>query len=184
MEKINIPSEPFDGFTVVIPSHNTCVPKLQVTIGNYTFVDSFYVVDVVDTNVVLGVQWLYSIGEHIVNYQIPKMKFQDSKGVLRVVRGKHTYPNQVMTCNSMRSILRHEEIERGDQFNIPYSKPNIRVFCDLVLSPTSYTSKFCNIHPNEVRVKGSFFMVPHEEYKIYISPFDDDMIREPYYLHL
>ena len=46
VEKINIPSEPFDGFTVVIPGHNimqcdTWVPKLQVTIGNYTFVDIF-----------------------------------------------------------------------------------------------------------------------------------------------
>ena len=27
---------------------------------------------------------------------------------------------------------------------------------DLVLSPTSYTSKFCSIHPNEVWVKGFF----------------------------
>ena len=38
VEKINIPSEPFDGFIVVIPGHNTMqcntwVPKLQVTIG-------------------------------------------------------------------------------------------------------------------------------------------------------
>ena len=55
---------------------------------------------------------------------------------------------------------------------------------EFVLSPTSYTSKFCNIHPNEVWVKGFFFIVPHQEYGIYISPFDDDMIREPYYLHL
>ena len=27
---------------------------------------------------------------------------------------------------------------------------------DLILSPTSYTSKFCSIHPNEVWVKGFF----------------------------
>ena len=92
VEKRKIPSEPFDGFTVVIPGHNimqcnTWVPKLQVTIGNYTFVDSFYVVDVADTNIVLGVQWMYSIGENSVNYQITKMKFQYSTGVLRVVRG-------------------------------------------------------------------------------------------------
>ena len=53
----------------------------------------------------------------------------------------------------------------------------------LVLSPTSYTSKFCSIHPNEVWVKGFFFMVPHEEYGLSISPFEDDMIMEPYYLH-
>ena len=29
---------------------------------------------------------------------------------------------------------------------------------EFVLSPTSYTSKFCNIHLNEVRVKGFFLM--------------------------
>ena len=71
-------------------------------------------VDVADNNVVLGVQWMYSIGENIVNYQIPEIKFQDSKGVLRVVRGQHTYPNQVVTCNSMRPILRHGDIEWDD----------------------------------------------------------------------
>ena len=46
VEKINIPSEPFNGFTVVIPGHNimqcnTWVPKMQVTIGSYNFVDIF-----------------------------------------------------------------------------------------------------------------------------------------------
>ena len=72
VEKINIRTEPFDSFIVVIPGHNTMqcktwVPKLQVTVGNYNFVDSFYVVDVVDTNVVFGVKWMYSIGEHTLN---------------------------------------------------------------------------------------------------------------------
>ena len=38
VEKNKTPIEPFDGFTVVIPGHNTMqcntwVPKLQVTIG-------------------------------------------------------------------------------------------------------------------------------------------------------
>ena len=40
---------------------------------------------------------------------------------------------------------------------------------ELVLSPTSYTSKFCSSHPKEVWVKGLFFMVPHEEYGVPIS---------------
>ena len=31
---------------------------------------------------------------------------------------------------------------------------------ELVLSPTSYTSKFCSIHPNVVWVKGFIFMAP------------------------
>ena len=51
---------------------------------------------------------------------------------------------------------------------------------ELVHSPTSYTSRFCSIHPNEVWVKGFFFMVPHEEYETHISPFDDGMTRKPY----
>ena len=55
---------------------------------------------------------------------------------------------------------------------------------ELVLSPTSYTSKFCSSHPNEVWVKGFFLMVPHEEYENPIPFFDDDIIREPYSLHL
>ena len=56
-------------------------------------------------------------------------------------------------------------------------------FCELVLSPTSYTYTFCNIHPNEVWVKCFFFMVPHEEYGIPISHLDDGMNIVPYYLH-
>ena len=56
-------------------------------------------------------------------------------------------------------------------------------FGELVLSSTSYTSKFCSRHPNEVWVKGFFLMVPHEEYVIPMSPFDDGMHRVPYYLH-
>ena len=100
---------------------------MHVTIGNYTFVDSFYVVGVSDTNVVLGVQWLYSIGEHSVNYQIPEMKSQDSTGVLRVVRGHHTYPKKVVNCNSMRSILRHGDIEWDFECYITSPKPKIRI---------------------------------------------------------
>ena len=54
---------------------------------------------------------------------------------------------------------------------------------ELVHSPTSYTSIFFNVHPNEVWVKGLFFMVPHEECETPISPFDYGMTRVPS-LHL
>ena len=54
---------------------------------------------------------------------------------------------------------------------------------ELDLSPTSYTSKFCSFHPNEVWVKGFFFMVPHEEYRLYMYPFNYDIIRVTYSLY-
>ena len=69
------------------------VPKLQVTIGNHTITDNFYVVNVADTNVVLGVQWLYSLGEHTLNFQFLEMRFKYLEGKPIFLRGMHTYPN-------------------------------------------------------------------------------------------
>ena len=85
VEKIKLQNEIFDGFMIIIPGNNfvDCtkwIPKLQITLGNHTITDNFYVVNVDDTNVVLGVQWLYSLGEHTVNYQVPKIRFKNSEG--------------------------------------------------------------------------------------------------------
>ena len=55
------------------------------------------------------------------------------------------------------------ELSRDENFSL--SNP----LGELVLSPTSYTSTFCSIHPNEVWVKGFFLMMPHEEYGTPIS---------------
>lgn len=40
------------------------VPKLKLTMGNYIVVDDLFIVDVPETNVVLGFQWLYYIGSY------------------------------------------------------------------------------------------------------------------------
>ena len=85
-------------------------------------------VDVADSNVVLGLKWMYYMGENSVNDQIPEMKFQESTGVLRVVRGQHTYPKQVVNCNIIRSILRHGDIERHVECYITSPKPKIIFF--------------------------------------------------------
>ena len=55
--------EKFEGFTVVVAENssmecNYWIPKPNVTLGNFNMKDSFYVVNMADTNVVLGVQWL------------------------------------------------------------------------------------------------------------------------------
>ena len=73
--------------------------------------DNFYVVNVADTNMVLGVQWLYSIGEHSMNYKIPQISFKDAKGKPVVLKGMNTYPRQVISANNIRSILKHGDIE-------------------------------------------------------------------------
>ena len=51
-----IETESFDGFSVVAASHTMeCsqrIPQLTVTLGNYTVIETFYVVDVPDMKVV------------------------------------------------------------------------------------------------------------------------------------
>ena len=105
---------------------------MQVTIENYTVTNSFYVVD---TNVVLGVKWLYSIGNHTIYYQFFEMIFKDADGKEVVLRGVNTHPKQVVSVHSMRSILRHGDIEwdsechittEGNSINVSYYPKDIK----------------------------------------------------------
>ena len=97
---------------------NRWIPDLQVNIGDYTVKDNFYVVNVADTNMVLGVQWLYSIGEHSMNYQIPQISFNNAKGKPMVLKGINNYPSQVISAKSMRSVMRHGDIKWEVEFEI------------------------------------------------------------------
>ena len=103
------------------------IPKLQVAIGNYIVTDSFYVVNLVDKKLFLGVQWLYSIGEHTMNYKFLEMRFKYSEGKPILLRGIHTYPNQVVSSHSMRSTLRNGDIEWTTECLITSSKPHLKV---------------------------------------------------------
>ena len=78
-------TEEFEGFHVAVAYGYTMtcfdmILDLEVKLGNYTLTDTFYVVDLSDTDVVLGVQWLYSLGEIGFNYQTLTMSFRDASG--------------------------------------------------------------------------------------------------------
>jgi hypothetical protein len=61
-------TEEFEGFDVAVADGHTVecldrVPDLEIKLGNYTVRDTFYVVDLSDTDVVLGVQWMITLGK-------------------------------------------------------------------------------------------------------------------------
>ena len=63
-----IQTESFDGFSVLVPGDQTMVcaryiPELSVMMGTYTLTDQFFVVNIPDTNMILGVQWLITLGK-------------------------------------------------------------------------------------------------------------------------
>jgi hypothetical protein len=79
---------------------------MTLSLGNYTITDDFFVVKVPDTNVVLGVQWLYSLGKYSTNYQTMEMEFQGQDGRRVVLRGMNTYPPKVVTAKKMEAVMR------------------------------------------------------------------------------
>ena len=107
-----LPTKKLEGFIVIIPSNNLMdcsgsILKLQVTIGYYTLKDNFYVSNVVNTNLVLGVKRLYSIGEYSTNYKVQEMSFKNTDGKQIVLKGINTCSKQVVSSHNIRSILRH-----------------------------------------------------------------------------
>ena len=73
VDRRKLQAKTFECFPVIIPGNNSMdctkwIPKLQATLGNHTITDNFYVVNVADTNVVLGVKWIYYLGENMFMY--------------------------------------------------------------------------------------------------------------------
>jgi hypothetical protein len=56
-------------------------------LGNYTVTDDFYVVEMQDTNIILGVQWLGSIGNNFVDNQAMELEFKATNCRKVVLRG-------------------------------------------------------------------------------------------------
>ena len=70
------------------------VPYLSVTMGTYTLTDQFFVVDIPDTNVILGVQWLITLGKVTTDWETLQMEWVDRKrGKTQMIKGMHTYPS-------------------------------------------------------------------------------------------
>ena len=82
-------------------------------------VDEFYVVDVPDTSIVLGVQWLYSIGKYSSNYQKLEMEFLEPDGKRVVLRGMPNEASRSATTNGMTTIFRNEDKTRMRKWSTP-----------------------------------------------------------------
>lgn len=61
--------------------------------------------------VVMGVQWLYSLGRVTTDYRKLEMESTGLDGNLVVLRGMHSYPPQTVSAHRMEADLRHGDIE-------------------------------------------------------------------------
>jgi len=61
----------------------------------------------VDTNFVLGVQWIYYLGKFSINYQIMEMEFKGEYGRKVVLRGMTNGAPRIVLTKKMENIFRH-----------------------------------------------------------------------------
>ena len=94
-----IPTDDFEGFSVLVPGDRTMqcmhyVPSLSITMGTYTLIYHFFVVDIPDTNVILGVQWLITFRKVTTDWENSQMEWVDRKsGKTQMIKYMHTYPS-------------------------------------------------------------------------------------------
>jgi hypothetical protein len=84
---------------------------LEIKLGYYTIRDTFYLVDLSDTDMVLGVQWLITLGKITTNYQTLEMGFRYSDGKRIVPRGMSTRAPRTFSAKRMELIFIYGEVE-------------------------------------------------------------------------
>ena len=87
VHRMRLEIEQFDGFDVAVAgSILTCtirVNLMELTLGGIKIQDDFYVVDIGDIEVVIGVQWLQTLEEYRINHHTMELEFEwDGKEVV------------------------------------------------------------------------------------------------------
>ncbi|XP_057855150.1 uncharacterized protein LOC131064868 [Cryptomeria japonica] len=114
VEKRGLQTEKHEGFDVRVSggtnlSSTHKVPKLSIILGNYTVTDDFYVIDLADTNVVLGIQCMEILDEYTQSFKRLEFSFKiDDKKV--VLRGMSNGGSKIISAKRMEAIFRHGDV--------------------------------------------------------------------------
>ena len=62
------------GGTLLLCTH--VIRRLQISMENYTIVDDFFIIDLVDTDIVLGIQWLETLDQYTQSFKRMDFSFE------------------------------------------------------------------------------------------------------------
>jgi hypothetical protein len=115
LKRRHIPAVEFEGFKVEVAGGSTMpcdryIPGMKLTLGRHELVQDVYVMDLPDTNIILGVQWLNTLGPITTNYKTMEMSFTEEGGRKIVLRGMTGNSAKIVTAKRMEAIFRREEI--------------------------------------------------------------------------
>ena len=73
--------------------------------GNYTMADDFFVIDLVDTDIFLGIQWLETLDQYTESFKRMDFSFEtDGKKVL--LRGMSNKGSKEVTIKKIEAIFK------------------------------------------------------------------------------
>jgi hypothetical protein len=115
LKRRHIPTVEFEGFKVEVAGGSTMpcnryIPGMKLTLGRHELVQDVYVMNLPDTNIIIGVQWLSTLGPITTNYKTMEMYFVGEGGRKVVLRGMTGNSAGVVTAKRMEAIFRREEI--------------------------------------------------------------------------
>jgi hypothetical protein len=116
LKRRHTPIVEFEGFRVEVARGCTIpcdryIPGMKLTLGRHDLVQDFYVMDLPHTNIILGVQWLSTLGPITTNYKTMEMSFIEENGKRVILRGLTGNTPRVVTTKAVGSAER--ERERG-----------------------------------------------------------------------
>jgi hypothetical protein len=123
LKRRHIPTIEFEGFKVEVVGgiNMACdryIPGMKLTLGRHELVQDVYVMDLLDTNIILGVQWISTLGPITTNYKIMEMSFIEEGGRKVVLWGMIGNVAKVVTAKRMEAIFRRDEIVYATKFRI------------------------------------------------------------------
>jgi hypothetical protein len=115
LQRRHIPMIEFEGFKVEVAGGRTMpydryIPGMNLTLGRHDLVQDVYVMDLPDTNIILGVQWISTLRPITTNYKTMEMYFTEEGGRKVVLQGMTGNSAKVVTAKRMEAIFRREEI--------------------------------------------------------------------------
>jgi hypothetical protein len=113
LKRRHIPTIEFEGFKVEVAGGSTMpcnryILGMKLTLGRHELVQDVYVMDIPDTNIILGVQWLNTLGPITTNYKTMEMPFVEERGQKVVLRGMTGNSARVVMAKRMEAIFRRE----------------------------------------------------------------------------
>ena len=83
---------------------------MTITMGKHSMTDDFYLTDPSEINVVLGAQWLSTLGTISQNYQTMELGFNTPDGRRIALRAMANGGPRVVSAKRMEVIFKHRDI--------------------------------------------------------------------------